>query len=1156
MPRLSRDPGAMRRLLACTTALSLLLPALASAADLRYADTGNWWFDPNNWIGTAVPGATDTATIDGALEALIVNDQAKTGTLYVGRNADGALLVRDPLATQTATIGAQVGIAGTVTVSGTIGAWKSEGDVIVADRGTGTLNVMQGASAAFDTMRLGNATGGSGTLLVNGNGSGLTIDTALDAGYAGTGSVTVSSGARLTAGNARFGTLSGADGSLTVDREGSTFDSTSLILGDAGSGRLDVLAGGSATVAGNTVLGAQAGSDGSTIIRGDGSRLAVGGTLTVGESGTGAVTVSEGADAASLDAVIGVAAGSSATVQLSGLGTHLAVTRHLDIGTGSLIVDTAAALSTGSATIGTLAGETATATLSGSGTTWDTTGTLAVGDTGDGRLNVLTGADVSAQNLVAGDTASGTGEIRADGNGSSLSVAQTFDIGRLGQATLDVVAGAKASAGFVRAGTEQSGSGAVHVDGDGSRLDVSGDFDIGRFGNGTLTVSGGAAVAARSITIAREAGSTGTLNIGAEETALAAGAGTVETASIHFGEGNGTLVLNHGETDYELSAVLSGTGTVKVLRGTTILTGDNSHDGETHIDSGATLAIGNGGTTGTLGSGDVLNDGALVFNRSGEIAFSGDISGTGTLTKTGDGTLTLSGQSTYGGATTVANGRLDVDGSLNSSVSVAGGATLGGDGTVGTTTIAGSGTLLAEGLHVAGDLSLASGATLAARIRRDGLDSVTIDGIATLGDANLTLSFDKAAVLANHYTILEAGSLAGDFATVSLTGLSSRFSAAGANDATTAGLDLRYDGSSASLSGRAANGVHTALGNAFNTGTTLSGSLSTALMSDGADFQNAMTALTGETGTSARILGLLTLEDFLRSASDAGSAFADGEKGADLWARMTGQGFTFNADRSAGIGAATASLAGIEGGARLAIDPVWSAGLALSFGQGRYNSDDTSASATGRYVQAALHVAGHFGNGAYVSAALGTGLVTTDTRRNPGGGDRVEGSFTSRTAGVDLEAGQRIDFDDFALTPFAGVSLIHSRAPGYAETVIAGSGNPALAYRGLDQWAGTIRVGLDTAYATAIDDHVLSLYTRLAYLHHFASDGGTGASFVALPGSYFDLQSATREGGAVTASVGARYTLGPRTDLTLDLGGAWNQKSTQFTGKLGFNLKW
>lgn len=1155
MPRLSRDTGAMRRLLACTTALSLLLPALASAADLRYADTGNWWFDPNNWIGTAVPGATDTATIDGALEALIVNDHAKTDTLYVGRNADGALLVRDPLTTQTATIGAQAGIAGTVTVSGALGAWASE-DVIIGDRGIGTLNITQGASAAFDTMRLGNATGGSGTLLVNGNGSGLAIGTALDAGYAGTGSVTVSSGAGLTAGNTRFGTLSGADGSLTVDREGSTFVSTSLTLGDAGTGRLDVLAGGSATVAGDTVLGAQAGGDGSAIIRGDGSRLAVGGTLTVGQSGTGALTVSEGADAASLDAVIGAAAGSSATVQLSGLGTHLAVTRHLAIGTGSLTVDTAAALSTGSATIGALAAETATATLSGSDTTWDTTGTLAVGGTGDGRLNVLTGADVSAQNLVASDTASSRGEIRVDGNGSSLSVAQTFDIGRLGQATIDIVAGAQASAGSMSAGTERGGNGAVHVDGDGSRLDVSGDFDIGRFGNGTLTVSGGAAVAAQSITIAREAGSTGTLNIGAEETALAAGAGTIETASILFGEGNGTLVLNHGETDYELSTVLSGTGTVKVLRGTTILTGDNSHDGETRIVSGATLAIGNGGTSGTLGSGDVLNDGALVFNRSGEIAFSGDISGTGTLTKTGDGTLTLSGQSIYGGATTVANGRLDVDGSLTSSVSVAGGATLGGDGTVGTTAIAGNGTLITEGLHVAGDLSLASGATLAARIGQDGLDSVTADGAATLGGANLTLAFDKAAALANHYTILEAGSLAGDFASVSLTGLSSRFSAADTSDATTASLSLLYDGTSASLTGQAANGVHTTLANAFNAGTVLSGSLSTALMSDGEDFQNAMTALTGETGTSARILGLLALDDFLRSASDAGSAFAGSEKDADLWARMTGQGFAFDADRSAGSGAASASLAGLEGGARFAIDPVWSAGVAVSLGQGRYSSDDTSASATGRYAQAALHAAGHFGNGTYVSAALGAGLMATDTRRNPGSGDRVEGSFTSRTAGIDLEAGQRFDFGDFVLTPFAGASLVYSRAPDYTETATAGSGNPALAYGGLDQWAGTIRVGLDTAYATTIGRQALSLYTRLAYLHRFAGDGGTGASFVALPGSYFDLQGVAREGGAVAASVGARVALGPQTDLTLDLGGEWSPQATYFTGKLGFNLKW
>ncbi len=91
--------------------------------------------------------------------------------------------------------------------------------------------------------------------------------------------------------------------------------------------------------------------------------------------------------------------------------------------------------------------------------------------------------------------------------------------------------------------------------------------------------------------------------------------------------------------------------------GTTILSGNNIHSGATTIDSGV-LQVGDGGITGTLGSGAVTNNGSLVVNRSNDINISQAISGIGNLDKRGVGTLTLSGASTYSGATTVSGGKL------------------------------------------------------------------------------------------------------------------------------------------------------------------------------------------------------------------------------------------------------------------------------------------------------------------------------------------------------------------------------------------------------------------------------------------------------------------------------------------------------------------
>jgi len=76
------------------------------------------------------------------------------------------------------------------------------------------------------------------------------------------------------------------------------------------------------------------------------------------------------------------------------------------------------------------------------------------------------------------------------------------------------------------------------------------------------------------------------------------------------------------------------------------------------------LQVGAGGGTGSLGSGNVSNSAALVFNRDNALAVANVISGTGSLTQAGSGTLTLSGANTHSGGTTIAAGTLEVTGVL------------------------------------------------------------------------------------------------------------------------------------------------------------------------------------------------------------------------------------------------------------------------------------------------------------------------------------------------------------------------------------------------------------------------------------------------------------------------------------------------------------
>lgn len=1101
MPRPLRKPRATRCLYACTTALALLAPAFSQAGDIVFSGGDGDWFDPTNWTSGTLPAATDRAIVDGPVQATIFGQQALVETLAVGRGADGALLIRDPLQSMNATVAEAAAATAAITLSGTLGQWSNAGEIVVGVGGSGTLTIMESATARAGSMVLGRMAGANGSLALKGEGSRLDVTGTLTTGFSGHGTVSIEAGAWLASGGADFATGAGSSAVLSVDGNGSRLASSTLIFGGAGNATGTLTAGGVIAIGGNATLGLDTSGRGDLTLRGAGSTMTVAGRMTIAENGSGTLTMLEAAQLSSASAMIGAAHGATGTVSLSGLDTLWTVSGELSLGTGTLQAGTSAGLATGSASIGALAGDAASASLQGDGTHWTNRGLLTIGDKGTGTLSIGTGASVASAGAVTGLAAGSSGNVIIDGNGSALS--------------------------------------------------VSGNFDIGRFGQGSATVSGGGTLTASTITLAAQAGSSGTLNIGADESRLAAGAGAVNAASIRFGEGNGTLVLNHGEAGYTLASSLSGTGTVKVLRGVTVLTGNNSHDGQTTIASGATLAIGNGGASGTLGHGDVVNDGSLVFNRSGESVFSGDVSGTGALEKQGSGTLALSGNSTYSGATTVAEGRLDVDGSLASAVSVASGATLGGSGRVGTTDLSAGATLAAEGLSINGDLSLAAGSTLNARLGAGGVETVHVSGATTLSGADIALGYESGAMLANHYALIEAGSVSGATGALSVSGLSSRFLVTEGVDTGSLDLDLAYDGSAVALSGGAQD-VHDILASAFNGGTALSGSLSAALASDGGELQSRMGSLTGESGASAGLMAGLAMQSFLTSSLAA----SKDESGAPFWLRPQGGMTRFGGDAASGIAKATIGSGGLEGGARFDIGNSWAAGIGLSAGQSRYSADAIEATANGTFAQAGVSATGRFANGLQLSVAAAAGFMAVQTDRAPGAGDRVEGDFNARMAGVDAEAGWRIDIGDLALTPFAGASFVYYSQPGYRERAVAGNGNPALTYSQADRWSTTVRMGMEAAWEAGSAETPLRLHTRLAYLHHFAGGGGLNARFNALPGSSYALSSLAQDGGALQAGAGASLALGPAASLRFDLAGEWGNGYHDFSAGLGLDFQW
>lgn len=214
-------------------------------------------------------------------------------------------------------------------------------------------------------------------------------------------------------------------------------------------------------------------------------------------------------------------------------------------------------------------------------------------------------------------------------------------------------------------------------------LALGSDFALG---TGSLSFSGGLDGAtiqstdgtARTITNAITfGGSAGTVTI-------FGGTGNLKFTGSAANSSAKTMIVNNPVTEF--SGVLSG-AMARTYSGTgkLILSGANTYSQGTTISPGATVQLGNGGTTGSLSASGVIDDeGTLIFNRSDALVqgthfSSSPIVGGGSVIQAGSGTVTLNAANTYSGLTMVNNGELFITPAYQAGgdVNVANGASFG-----------------------------------------------------------------------------------------------------------------------------------------------------------------------------------------------------------------------------------------------------------------------------------------------------------------------------------------------------------------------------------------------------------------------------------------------------------------------------------------------
>ncbi|HBE22896.1 MAG TPA: hypothetical protein DDW21_05545 [Verrucomicrobiales bacterium] len=127
----------------------------------------------------------------------------------------------------------------------------------------------------------------------------------------------------------------------------------------------------------------------------------------------------------------------------------------------------------------------------------------------------------------------------------------------------------------------------------------------------------------------------------------------------HSTDGDLTISCSMGTASSSTPVSIAKAGEGKIIFNTNLGTNGRvfNYAGSMHFGNGGALGAPNG-------TGEIVNNGSLVFNRTADLTLNNPIQGTGSITKEAANVLVLAGVSTYTGSTTVRSGLISI-GALN-----------------------------------------------------------------------------------------------------------------------------------------------------------------------------------------------------------------------------------------------------------------------------------------------------------------------------------------------------------------------------------------------------------------------------------------------------------------------------------------------------------
>lgn len=997
----------------------------------------------------ALSGVSGSSVVLGA-NTLSFGDS--TDQTFAGNLSGTGGVVWQGSGTETLT-GANTYIGGTTILAGTL-ALGAAGSLVTSSAvtlaGTGTFDISGGGNQA-----IGSLSGTSGAVNLGGNT--LTLGGVGNTSFGGTiggagglvkdgtgvqtlsGANTFSGGVVLNAGGLIVGNNSAlGTGTLTVGGNATLDSSSAITLNNNINLNAGLTAVGSNDLTLNGVLSGTGSltKDGSATLTLNGTNTYTGGTFINAGTlalGAGASLTSSGTVNLAVGATLDLSAGNGTQTfgTLTGGGT-------VDMGANTLAV--------GGATNGVFGGSiagtgglvkqgTGTETLSGSNTfTGETVvnaGTLAIG--AGGSLSSSTVVNLAAAGTGFDISAGGNQSIGALNGvvGSSVSLgASTLTLNGVGNTNFDGTIG---------------GTGGLIENGPGVQtLDGSNTFA------GGVTLNAGGLVLGNNNALG-----TGTLAV-ANAVTLDSNVSVSVTNNIVLGANAALNLL--GSNAMAFSGVISGNGAlIKSGASTLTLNGANTFSGGTTITAG-TLALGAGGSlfasgvvtlsgsgtfdmsaagNQTIGSlmgttGNVnLGGNTLTLDDVSNASFAGTINGNGGLVKAGGGTMLLNGINTYTGGTTVTNGTLEVGDSTHSSATIQSDVTVDTDGTLrGHGSIDGDvtndGMVWPGGsvgvLTINGNYAQSANGTLQIDVTPTQASELLVTGSASLA-GSLDLIYAPGTYTATTYTLVQAKTLTGTFATTSNTG----------SVPTALNPQVNYTSTHADLV-LAATPTPTPAPTPTPTPTPTPPPVRVAPL-DGALYGNLMQSINL---TNQQTLG--TMLDTPITSADAGcndNQSAHSQSAAlpachtGVWVQSTGSNLSFS-----GSNGLNASSFGLLAGADHAFDV---AHVGVEAGVNRDNANDPlNGSGNAETAHAGLYSFAPAGP-LWLSATADAAYNDYRINRATGIGDAVA-TPAGHTLSVGLQAAWPLQFAAWQLTPKLGALYQHQSMDGFNESLP--SGNP------------------------------------------------------------------------------------------------------------------